>query len=164
LWEPPFDGKPGEADMNAGDVLKAKGNVLFSVTPESSLWSAVQMMTEYDVGSMVVLEHGRLVGMLTFREVFRSLVASEGRIGKGTVLESMLREPVFVEARTDVNDLRRLMLEKRIRYIPVMDSGALAGVISFHDVARAVLEEQGYENRMLKDYIRDWPEAENARG
>jgi CBS domain-containing protein len=150
--------------MNAGDVLKAKGNVLFTVTPESSLWSAIQMMTEYDIGSLVVLEHGRLVGMLTFREIFRSLVASEGRVGKGSVGDFMLKDPVFVESLTDVNDLRRLMLDKRIRYIPVLDTGALSGVISFHDVARAVLEEQGYENRMLKDYIRDWPAAEDARG
>jgi CBS domain-containing protein len=56
------------------------------------------------------------------------------------------------------------MLEHHVRYIPVMDQGALAGVISFHDVARAVLEEQGYENRMLKDYIRDWPQTQSTSG
>ena len=57
----------------------------------------------------------------------------------------------------DVNELRRVMLETRQRYLPVMDGSTLLGVISFHDVARAVLEEQGFENRMLKAYIRDWP-------
>jgi len=149
--------------MDAHDVLKAKGNALFTVAPESSLWSAVQVMTEYDIGSVVVISHGKLAGMLTFREVFRALVANEGRVGKGTVSEVMISNPVFVEARTDVNQLRLIMLEKRMRYIPVMDGGMLAGVISFHDVARAVLEEQGYENQMLKDYIRDWPAAESAR-
>jgi CBS domain-containing protein len=56
-----------------------------------------------------------------------------------------------------VNELRRVMLETRQRYLPVMDGQTLLGVISFHDVARAVLEEQSFENRMLKAYIRDWP-------
>jgi CBS domain-containing protein len=57
----------------------------------------------------------------------------------------------------EVNELRRAMLETRQRYLPVMDGTTLLGVISFHDVARAMLEEQGFENRMLKAYIRDWP-------
>ena len=56
--------------MNASDVLRAKGNALFTVAPDASLWSAVQTMAEFDVGSVVVMEHGRLAGMLTFREVF----------------------------------------------------------------------------------------------
>ena len=150
--------------MNASDVLRAKGNALFTVTPDASLWSAVQTMAEFDVGSVVVMEHGRLAGMLTFREVFQVLHRNDGRVGRGLVREIMDANPTRVEAQTDVNDLRRLMLEHRVRYIPVMDQNALAGVISFHDVARAVLEEQGYENRMLKDYIRDWPQPERVSG
>lgn len=150
--------------MNANDVLRAKGNALYTVSPDASLWSAVQTMAEFDIGSVVVMNHGQLAGMLTFREVFQVLRANEGRVGKGLVREFMDPEPTRVDAQTDVNDLRRLMLERRVRYIPVMDGQALAGVISFHDVARAVLEEQGYENRMLKDYIRDWPQPESVSG
>jgi CBS domain-containing protein len=150
--------------MNASDVLRAKGNALYTVTPEASLWSAVQTMAEFDIGSVVVMDHGRLAGMLTFREVFQVLRKNEGRVGKGTVRETMNANPTVVDVRADVNELRRLMLEHSVRYIPVMDQGALAGVISFHDVARAVLEEQGYENRMLKDYIRDWPQTQSTSG
>jgi len=150
--------------MNASDVLRAKGNVLYTVTPDASLWSAVQTMAEFDVGSVVVMEHGKLVGMLTFREVLRQLRDNDGRVGRGLVRDAMQAEPAVVQARTDINDLRRLMLASRVRYIPVMDNEVLAGVISFHDVARAVLEEQGFENRMLKDYIRDWPQPENVNG
>jgi CBS domain-containing protein len=150
--------------MNASDVLRAKGNALYTVSPDASLWSAVQTMAEFDIGSVVVMDHGQLTGMLTFREVFQVLRSNEGRVGKGLVRDYMDGEPTRVEAQTDVNDLRRLMLERRVRYIPVMDGQALAGVISFHDVARAVLEEQGYENRMLKDYIRDWPQPESVSG
>lgn len=150
--------------MNANDVLRAKGNALFTVNPDASLWSAVQTMTEFDIGSVVVMDHGRLAGMLTFREVFQALRVNEGRVGKGLVRDFMDAKPTVVDAQADVNELRRLMLEHRMRYIPVMDQQALAGVISFHDVARAVLEEQGYENRMLKDYIRDWPQPESVSG
>jgi len=150
--------------MNANDVLRAKGNALYTVSPEATLWSAVQTMAEFDVGSVVVMDHGRLAGMLTFREVFQVLRTNEGRVGKSLVREHMDAAPTTVAAQADVNDLRRLMLERRVRYIPVMDGPTLAGVISFHDVARAVLEEQGYENRMLKDYIRDWPQPESVGG
>jgi CBS domain-containing protein len=150
--------------MNASDVLRTKGNVLYTVQPEASLWSAVQTMAEFDVGSVVVMDHGKLVGMLTFREVFQVLQRNEGQVGKGSVAECMNDRPTVADAKVDVNELRRIMLESRVRYIPVMDQGVLAGVISFHDVARAVLEEQGYENRMLKDYIRDWPQAQSHGG
>jgi CBS domain-containing protein len=145
--------------MNASDVLRTKGNALYTVAPDTTLWSAVQTMAEFDIGSVVVLEHGRLAGMLTFREVLRALRANDGRVGRGVVSEVMDPSPAVVEGAMAIDDLRRLMLEKHVRYIPVMDRGVLAGVISFHDVARAVLEEQGFENRMLKDYIRDWPQA-----
>jgi CBS domain-containing protein len=150
--------------MNASDVLRAKGNALYTVDPGATLWSAVQTMAEFDVGSVVVMEQGHLAGMLTFREVLRVLNSNDGRVGRGTVRDVMDPKPSVVQAQTDVNDLRRLMLATRVRYIPVMDKDVLAGVISFHDVARAVLEEQGYENRMLKDYIRDWPQSESVSG
>ncbi len=150
--------------MNASDVLRAKGNALYTVTPDASLWSAVQTMTEFDIGSVVVMERGRYAGMLTFREVFIALRANDGRVGKGLVRDFMDANAKSVDAKTDINELRRVMLELRTRYIPVLDENVLAGVISFHDVARAVLEEQGYENRMLKDYIRDWPQQESVSG
>ena len=73
------------------------------------------------------------------------------------------RAATEITPATDVMEVRRLMLERHARYLPVLDGRTLAGVISFYDVARAVLEEQSFENRMLKAYIRDWPEPEEAR-
>jgi CBS domain-containing protein len=112
-----------------------------------------------------VMEKGQLVGMLTFREVLRVLAKRqmEQRTGPTPpVAEILVRDvmngsPIISTPSMDVNDLRRLMIESRQRYFPVLDGQTLLGVISFHDVARAVLEEQGFENRMLKAYIRDWP-------
>jgi CBS domain-containing protein len=73
------------------------------------------------------------------------------------VRDVMVTNPLVVTPTTDVNELRRIMLESHTRYVPVMDGDTLMGIVSFHDVARAVLEEQSFENRMLKAYIRDWP-------
>lgn len=151
--------------MKVREVLKVKGSTLFTVTPESRLSEAVLVMAEQDIGSLVVISEGRLVGMLTFREVIRVLAKRQAEHRSGPtppvseifVHEVMNPEPTIAAPDTDVNDLRRLMLETRQRYLPVMEDNTLMGVISFHDVARAVLDEQGFENKMLKAYIRDWP-------
>jgi len=145
--------------MKVADILRVKGNTLFTVNPETSLWSAVHTMAENDIGSVVVMERGKLVGMLTFREVINRIHANGGSVGKGSVREAMAA-PKIVAPDADVMELRRLMLEEHARYLPVLDGSTLMGVVSFYDVAKAVLEEQSYENRMLKAYIRDWPEQE----
>jgi CBS domain-containing protein len=95
--------------------------------------------------------------MLTFREVFKAVQQGGAAWGGMAISGVMVQEPVVAGPEMEVDDLRRLMIEHHMRYLPVMDGGTLMGVISFHDVARAVLEEQSFENRMLKAYIRDWP-------
>ena len=147
--------------MKVADILRVKGSTLFTVTPQATLWSAVQTMAENDVGSVVVMDRGALVGMLTFREVLGKVHANGGAVGDGTVHAAMV-PPRIVGPDTDVMELRRMMLEEHTRYLPVMDGSTLMGVVSFYDVAKAVLEEQSYENRMLKAYIRDWPEQEQV--
>jgi CBS domain-containing protein len=151
--------------MKVQEVLSVKGTTLFTVSPQAKLSDGVVTMAEHDIGSLVVMESGKLAGMLTFREVIRVLAKRqmEHRTGPTppvadiVVRDVMNAKPIVVSPDTDVNDLRRVMLETKQRYLPVMQGDLLLGVISFHDVARAVLEEQGFENRMLKAYIRDWP-------
>jgi CBS domain-containing protein len=148
--------------MKVADILRVKGNTLYTITPDTPLRQAVTVMAEQDIGSVVVMEYGELVGMLTFREVINRLHANEGALGLVLVRKVMDDAPLTVTPGTDVMEVRRLMLERHARYLPVLDGRSLAGVISFYDVARAVLEEQSFENRMLKAYIRDWPEPENT--
>lgn len=148
--------------MKVSDILRVKGNALFTVRPEQTLWEAVQTMAENDIGSVVVMEHGELVGMLTFREVIGHLHGNRGVLGERLVRGVMDDAPLTVTPGTDVMEVRRLMLDSHARYLPVMEGRALLGVISFYDVARAVLEAQSFENRMLKAYIRDWPEQEST--
>ena len=147
--------------MKVSEILQVKGNILYTVTPDQPLVDAASTMAEKDIGSLVVMEFGDLVGMLTFREVIGALKDNRGSIGAGTVRKHMDDHPITVTPDTELNEVRRIMLEKHARYLPVMDAKVLLGVISFYDVAKAVLEAQSFENRMLKAYIRDWP-AETA--
>jgi CBS domain-containing protein len=145
--------------MKVSDILHVKGNTLYTVAPETKLQVAVQTMAEYDIGSLVVMEYGELVGMLTFREVIQVLAKHRGSVGEGTTIRKVMDDhPLTCTPETDVNEVRRMMLERHARYLPVLDNRTLMCVISFYDVARAVFEEQNFENKMLKAYIRDWPE------
>jgi CBS domain-containing protein len=148
--------------MRARDILDIKGMVLYTITPDKKLSEAVAIMSDQDVGSLVCFEAGRMVGMLTFREVLKALNDNGAAWGGTRISETMVRNPVTASPDTEVDDLRRLMIAHHMRYLPVMDGGTLLGVISFHDVAKAVLEEQSFENRMLKAYIRDWPGDETS--
>jgi CBS domain-containing protein len=150
--------------MKVSEILKVKGNILYTVPPETGLLDAINLMTEKDIGSLVVMDNGSLVGLLTFREVMRAVHANQGSVGQGTVGEHMEGDVLTMSPDTDVNDIRRLMLERHARYVPVMDGKVLLGVMSFYDVAKSVLEAQNFENTLLKAYIRDWPADNNAEG
>ena len=143
--------------MKASEILTVKGNILYTVTPDTPMADAINIMAEHDIGSLVVMEFGDLVGILTFREVLKTIHANNGTVGSNTVRKHMDDHPLTVTPETEVNEVRRVMLEKHARYLPVMDAKTLLGVISFYDVAKAVLEAQSFENQMLKAYIRDWP-------
>ena len=145
--------------MRISEILRIKGNTLFTTTPEGGALEAVRVMAENDIGSLVVMDHGRLAGMLTFREVLAAIAQGDGALGARRVAEIYERDPLTATPALDVMELRGRMLERHARYVPVMDGATLLGVVSFHDVAKAVYEEQSFENRMLKSYIEDSPTA-----
>ena len=143
--------------MKASDILQVKSGTLFTVSPESSLAEALRTMAGMDIGSLVVMSHGKLVGMLTFREVIQAVVRNGGEVGASVVRSVMDDFPLTCTLETELDELRRMMLQRHARYMPVMEQRTLMGVISFYDVAKAVVDSQDFENRMLKAYIRDWP-------
>jgi CBS domain-containing protein len=149
--------------MKVSDILRVKGNTLYTLTPEEPLATAVTVMAEKDIGSLVVMDQGILVGMLTFREVLTAIVRSGGQVGTALVRSVMDGAPLTCEPSTEIDEVRRMMLGRHARYMPVMDGRTLMGVISFYDVAKTVVDAQDFENRMLKAYIRDWP-AEDTQG
>ena len=145
--------------MQVSDILRVKGGTLFTVQPDELLSRAMNDMAEKDIGSLVVMAQGQLVGMLTFREVIQQIVKNGGQVGNTCVREAMDASPQTCAGSTDIDEVRRMMLEHHARYMPVMDNHMLMGVISFYDVAKAVVDSQNFENSMLKAYIRDWPDA-----
>ena len=149
--------------MKVSDILRVKGGTLYTVPPEQPLQQALNTMAEFDIGSLVVMSHGDLVGILTFREVIQAVVRNGGSVG-GTLVRSVMDDaPLTCTPETEIDEVRRMMLGRHARYMPVMSHRTLMGVISFYDVARAVVDSQDFENRMLKAYIRDWPVEEQER-
>ena len=148
--------------MKVSDILRVKGSTLYTIPPEQPLAQALNTMAEFDIGSLVVMEHGDLTGMLTFREVIKAVVKNGGTVGTLGVRAVMDDAPLTCTPETEIDEVRRMMLGRHARYMPVLDGRTLMGVISFYDVAKAVVDSQDFENRMLKAYIRDWPVEEEA--
>ena len=141
--------------MLVSEILRIKGNALYTTPPDAPVLEAVKVMAQHDIGSLVVMDHGRMAGIVTFAEVLRAIADREGTVGTLKTSEITDRSPLTANTSIDVWELRRTMLERHARYVPVMEGTTLLGVVSFHDVAKAVLEEQSLENKALKSYISD---------
>jgi CBS domain-containing protein len=149
--------------MKVSDILRVKGGTLYTTHPLETLQRAVETMSQFDIGSLAVMDHGELVGMLTFREIIHTLARNGGALGEKTVRTVMDDHPMSCTPETELEQVRPMMLERHTRYMPVMDNKMLMGVISFYDVAKAVVDSQNFENQMLKAYIRDWPAEDEAQ-
>ncbi len=143
--------------MLVSEILRIKGTTLYTTPPDAPVLDAVKVMAQLDIGSLVVMDHGRMAGLVTFAEVLKALAERGGTLGDVRISAITVRDPLTAAPSIDVMELRRRMLERHARYVPVMDGTTLLGVVSFHDVAKAVYEEQSFENRMLKSYIQDSP-------
>ena len=155
--------------MNIKDILRLKDKVVFTVSPDAPIAEAICLMDENDVGAVVVVEDGKVVGMLTFREVIAVLARRlKERYAGPTppmleifVREVMFANPPIVSPDMDVDDLRRLMVDSKARYVPVVDGKTLICSISLRDIAKAVLEKKNFENKAMKAYIYSSPEKDD---
>jgi CBS domain-containing protein len=142
--------------MLVRDILNLKGGAIHTIAADESLEHAVALMVEHDVGSLVVMEGGRMAGMLTFREILqawndtRALAATRAR-------DVMVADPLCGSPGDTIDDLREIMTRHHVRYLPVCDGARLLGVVSFHDVAKAVIKQTSMENRLLRRYIESEP-------
>ncbi len=143
--------------LKVSEVLKVKGSTLYTSTPEALVSHAIETMSTHDIGSLVIMQRGQLVGMLTFREIIRHLNINQGTLADVAIGDIMDRKPVSVSPDTLANEVQQLMLTHHSRYVPVMEGEMLLGVISFYDMAQALAAAQKFENSLLKAYIRDWP-------
>ena len=144
------------------DILNMKGGAIFSMAPDGKVADAVSMMAGNDIGSLVVMDGGRMTGMLTFREVLKALDQQSGNLADLRIRDVMVNDPITGSPDDSLDHLREVMIKNHVRYLPVKDGEALLGVISFHDVAKSVIKETSFENRLLKRYIKNWPQDDDA--
>src|SRR4029450_3571562 len=107
--------------MLVSEILSIKGHLLYTTPPNAEVLSAVKVMAQHDIGSLVVMDHGKMAGIVTFAEVLRALADCSGTIGGMKISAIIAREPVTAAPSIDVNELRRAMLDRHARYVPVMD-------------------------------------------
>ena len=134
-------------------LLQGKGHDIWSIGPEASVYEAIELMADKEVGALVVLEGDSLVGVLSERDYARKVVL-QGRSSKGTkIKEIMTSRVVYARPTQTVEECMALMTDKRIRHLPVMDGDELLGVISIGDLVKAIIEEQQHVIEQLEQYI-----------
>lgn len=138
-----------------GQLLNTKGNQVWTVAPETTVYQALELMAEKNVGALMVVEGGRAVGMFSERDYARKVIL-KGKTSRTTsVGELMAREVVYVSPDDTVEGCMSLMTDKRVRHIPVLEQGKLVGIISIGDVVKEVISRRESTIRQLERYIND---------
>ncbi len=135
------------------DIISEKGSIAHSVEPEATVYEAIEKMVHNNVGALLVVKDGALVGIVTERDYLRR-IAVEGRTSKGTrVFEIMTSRPYTVTLSTDVERCMQTMTERRIRHLPVLSGSRIAGVVSIGDIVKNLIQEQATHIEHLTEYI-----------
>lgn len=134
-------------------ILQKKGNAVYSVSPDSTVYDALETLEDRNLGSLVVIDNGKLIGVFTERDYARKVIL-KGRASKETLIkEIMTGRPIVVSLQTSIEECMQIMTDKHIRHLPVMDNGELVGIISIGDVVKYIIEEKDYIIENLRQYI-----------
>jgi CBS domain-containing protein len=140
-------------------ILSKKGNQIYSVTPETTVYDTLMLMADKNIGAVLVLEEGKLVGIMSERDYARKVVL-KGKFSKEIpVHEIMSSNVIFIDPDQTIINTKAVMIQKRIRHLPVMEDDKLVGIISIGDVVNAVLEENSFMIDQLATYIKGVPET-----
>jgi CBS domain-containing protein len=135
------------------NILKTKGNITFSVTPDTIVYDAIELMCDKNVSAVVVLKDEKLVGIFTERDYARKLIL-KGKASKETLISEVMTEDLItVSPSASIDDCMRLMSGKFIRHLPVVEKGKLLGIISIGDVVRFIIDEQKFIIENMEHYI-----------
>lgn len=134
-------------------LLEEKGNEIWSIEPDRSVLDAIKMMAEKGIGALLVMDGEQLTGILSERDYARKVIL-QGRSSRETAVREIMTDKVFSTApERSVEECMALMTEKRIRHLPVVNSGAVIGVLSIGDLVKAKIEEQEFQIKQLESYI-----------
>ncbi|MBE0643837.1 MAG: CBS domain-containing protein [Bacteroidetes bacterium] len=139
--------------MKLKDIVKAKGATVFSIHPEKSVKDAIDMLVQYNIGSLLVIDDARPVGIFTERDTLRVVAASVDRLAEIRIGDVMTRELIISQLDDDVEDALTVMTEKRIRHLPILAEDSIAGMVSIGDLVKSQHDEKTVTIRYLKDYI-----------
>lgn len=149
--------------MRIGHLLKNKMTGNFCISGDESLVKAAAVMNQNHIGSLVVKEGGKVVSIVTERDVMRAVSDHSGRLAELKVADVMATTLICCDADDSVDHIMDIMINNetghRIRHLPVMENGNFIGVISMSDIIQALLTETKFENNLLKNYIKNWPEG-----
>lgn len=139
-------------------LLQSKGHQVMAISPDAPVFDALGLMADKNVGALLVVEAGRLVGIFSERDYARKIILM-GKTSKDTpVREIMTANVVHVTPDHTIEDCMGLMTHKHIRHLPVVDDGRLVGVISIGDVVKTIISEQGFIIEQLQAYITGGPQ------
>lgn len=134
-------------------ILEEKGNDIFSIEPDRSVLDAIKMMAEKGIGALLVMDGTDLTGILSERDYARKVIL-QGRSSKDTAVREIMTDKVFsTNPERSVEECMAVMTRQRIRHLPVVDSGAVIGVLSIGDLVKAKIEEQEFKIKQLENYI-----------
>lgn len=135
------------------DLLEVKGALIWSVEPDSSVFDALGLMAEKEIGGLLVITKRKPVGIFTERDYARQVIL-KGKASKDTLVREVMTERViFVRPEQTIEECMALMTDKRIRHLPVQDAGVLLGLLSIGDVVKAVISEKEFLIHQLENYI-----------
>lgn len=137
----------------AKHLLESKGNTIFSVAPDAPVLEAIKLMAEHRIGALLVMRESELVGVLSERDYARKVILQGRSSSQTSVADIMSNSPLTVGPDTDVLDCMRLCTDSRIRHLPVVQDGAVVGVISIGDLVKAVIDAQAEQIEHLERYI-----------
>jgi len=133
--------------------LQSKGNDVWSIHPDASVFDALNLMADKNIGALLVIENGKLAGMFSERDYARKVIL-QGKTSRETRVREIMSSRVFhVEYNQSIEDCMALMTEKHIRHLPVLEEGAIVGVISIGDVVKEIIAEQEFVINQLENYI-----------
>jgi CBS domain-containing protein len=139
--------------MKVSDILRTKGSLVFSIQPGTSVYDALKVMGEKNIGALLVMEGDLLAGIISERDYARKVVL-KGKTSHETLVDDiMTRQVISVKPEDPVETCMELMSERHIRHLPVMQNGAVVGVISITDVVTAIINAQKETIDHLKNYL-----------
>jgi len=134
-------------------ILDRKGSEVWSISPSATVFQAIALMDEKRVGALMVVSEGELLGVISERDYARKVIL-KGRLSHETLVEEIMSSPaITVSPQHSLVECLRLMTDHRIRHLPVIEDGALAGVVSIGDLAKAIISAQADTVHQLSNYI-----------